>query len=140
MRCISSLRMKAIDRNCEVLGLLPVQLMENAGAVVTQSIREKLESGKVLFIAGRGNNGGDAFVAARHLAGFSGYTVKVILLGKVRDIGTKEAFHNFSLLKFSRVEVLEITDSSQLEAAASDWFSEADLIVDAVFGTGIRVK
>jgi hydroxyethylthiazole kinase-like uncharacterized protein yjeF len=140
MRCISSLRMKAIDRNCEVLGLLPVQLMENAGAVVTQSIREKLESGKVLFIAGRGNNGGDAFVAARHLAGFSGYTVKVILLGKVRDIGTKEAFHNFSLLKFSRVEVLEITDSSQLEAAASDWFSEADLIVDAVFGTGIKGK
>lgn len=140
MRCISSLRMKAIDRNCEVLGLLPVQLMENAGAVVTQSIREKLESGKVLFIAGRGNNGGDAFVAARHLTGFSGYTVKVILLGKARDIGTKEAFHNFSLLKFSRVEVLEITDSSQLEAAASDWFSEADLIVDAVFGTGIKGK
>lgn len=140
MRCISSLRMKAIDRNCEGLGLLPVQLMENAGAVVTQSIREKLESGKVLFIAGRGNNGGDAFVAARHLAGFSGYTVKVILLGKARDIGTKEAFHNFSLLKFSRVEVLEITDSSQLEAAASDWFSEADLIVDAVFGTGIKGK
>ncbi len=140
MRCISSLRMKAIDRNCEGLGLLPVQLMENAGAVVTQSIREKLESGKVLFIAGRGNNGGDAFVAARHLTGFSGYTVKVILLGKARDIGTKEAFHNFSLLKFSRVEVLEITDSSQLEAAASDWFSEADLIVDAVFGTGIKGK
>jgi NAD(P)H-hydrate epimerase len=132
--------MKAIDRNCEGLGLLPVQLMENAGAVVTQSIREKLESGKVLFIAGRGNNGGDAFVAARHLTGFSGYTVKVILLGKARDIGTKEAFHNFSLLKFSRVEVLEITDSSQLEAAASDWFSEADLIVDAVFGTGIKGK
>ena len=140
MRCISSLRMKAIDRNCECLGLLPIQLMENAGAVITQNIREKLESGRVLFIAGRGNNGGDAFVAARHLAGSSGYTVKVILLGKARDIGTKEAFHNFSLLKFSRVEVLEITDSSQLEAAALDWLSEADLLVDAVFGTGIKGK
>ncbi len=140
MRCISSLRMKAIDRNCECLGLLPIQLMENAGAVITQNIREKLESGRVLFIAGRGNNGGDAFVAARHLACSSGYTVKVILLGKARDIGTKEAFHNFSLLKFSRVEVLEITDSNQLEAAALDWFSEADLLVDAVFGTGIKGK
>lgn len=132
--------MKAIDRNCECLGLLPVQLMENAGAVIAQNVREKLESGKVLFIAGRGNNGGDAFVAARHLAGSSGYTVKVILLGKIRDIGTKEAFHNFSLLKFSRVKVLEITDSSQLEAETSDWFSEADLIVDAVFGIGIKGK
>lgn len=138
MRCISSLRMKAIDRNCEYLGLLPVQLMENAGAVIAQNVREKLESGRVLFVTGRGNNGGDAFVAARHLAGFSGYIVKVILLGKARDIGTKEAFHNYSLLKFSRAEVLEITDSSQLEAEALDWFSEADLLVDAVFGTGIK--
>ncbi len=140
MKCISSLRMKAIDRNCEYLGLLPVQLMENAGAVIAQNVREKLESGRVLFVAGRGNNGGDAFVAARHLAGFSGYTVKVILLGKARDIGTKEAFHNYSLLKFSRVEVLEITDSSQLEAEASDWFSGADLLIDAIFGTGIKGK
>ena len=82
MKCISSLRMKAIDKNCECLGLLPVQLMENAGAVIAQNVREKLESGRVLFIAGRGNNGGDAFVAARHLASSSGYTVKVILLGK----------------------------------------------------------
>lgn len=139
MKCINSLRMKAIDRNCECLGLLPVQLMENAGAVIAQHIREKLESGRVLFLAGRGNNGGDAFVAARHLAGSSGYIVKVMLLGKARDIGTKEALHNFSLLKFSRVDVLEITDSSQLEVA-SEWFQEADLLVDAIFGTGIKGK
>lgn len=140
MKCINSLRIKAIDRNCECLGLLPVQLMENAGAVIAQHIRERLESGRVLFLAGRGNNGGDAFVAARHLAGSSGYTVKVMLLGKARDIRTKEALHNFSLLKFSRVDVLEITDSSQLETSASESFQEADLLVDAVFGTGIRGK
>lgn len=132
--------MKAIDRNCECLGLLPVQLMENAGAVIAQHIREKLESGRVLFIAGRGNNGGDAFVAARHLAGSLGYIVNVVLLGKSRDIGTKEAFRNFSLLKSSRVNMFEITDSSQLEASASELFQEADLLVDAVFGTGISGK
>ncbi|MGB9131851.1 MAG: NAD(P)H-hydrate epimerase, partial [Methanosarcina sp.] len=130
--------MKALDRNCEYLGLLPIQLMENAGAVIAQSIREKLESGKVLFVAGRGNNGGDAFVAARHLAGSSGYAVKVILLGKAQDIRTREACHNFSLLKFSSVQTLEIRDSSQLTTAASDWFSEADMIIDAVFGTGVK--
>lgn len=140
MKCISSSKMKAIDKNCECLGLLPVQLMENAGAIIAQNAREKLESGKILFVAGRGNNGGDAFVAARHLADFSGYTVKVILLGKARDIGTNEALHNYSLLKFSRVEALEITDSSQLEAEASSWFSEADLLVDAIFGTGVKGK
>lgn len=130
--------MKAIDRNCEYLGLLPVQLMENAGAVIAQSIREKLEGGRVLFVAGRGNNGGDAFVAARHLAGSPGYTIKVILLGKARDIKTGEACHNFSLLRFSSVQILEIKDSSQLTVAALDWFSEADMIVDAIFGTGVK--
>ncbi len=130
--------MKAIDRNCEHLGLLPIQLMENAGAVIAQNIGERLESGKILFVAGRGNNGGDAFVASRHLAGSSGYTVKVILLGKAQDIKTREAVHNFSLLRFSNVQILEIRDSSQLTAEASNWFLEADVIVDAVFGTGVK--
>jgi len=136
MKYVSSLRMKAIDINCSYLGLSPLQLMENAGAVIAQSVKEKLGSGKVLFVAGRGNNGGDAFVAARHLAGIPGYSVRVILLGKDRDIGTEEAFHNYSLLKFSRVQTLEIRDSGQL--AVSGWFSEADLLVDAIFGTGIK--
>ncbi|WP_440945420.1 NAD(P)H-hydrate dehydratase [Methanosarcina sp. T3] len=136
MKYISSLRMKAIDTNCSYLGLSPLQLMENAGAAVAQSVKEELASGKVLFVAGRGNNGGDAFVAARHLAGIPGYSVRVALLGKDRDIGTKEAFHNYSLLKFSRVQTLEIRDSGQL--AASGWFSEADLLIDAIFGTGVK--
>lgn len=138
MKYISSSRMRAIDKNCEYLGLLPVQLMENAGAVIAQSIRERLETGRVLFVAGRGNNGGDAFVAARHLAGSSGYIVKVILLGRAQEIKTTEACHNFSLLKFSGVEILEIKDSSQLTEEASNWFSEADLIVDGVLGTGVK--
>ena len=116
MKYISSLRMKAIDRNCAYLGLLPLQLMENAGAAVARSVKEKLGNGKVLFVAGRGNNGGDAFVAARHLAGIPGYAVRVILLGKGSDIGSEEAFHNFSLLRFSRVKTLEIRDSNQLTA------------------------
>lgn len=138
MKYISSLRMKAIDRNCADLGLLPLQLMENAGAAIAQSVKERLGGGKVLLVAGRGNNGGDAFVAARHLAGVPGYAVRVILLGKDRDIGTEEALHNFSLLRFSRVQTLEIRDSSQL--TASTWFSEAELLVDAVFGTGVKGK
>jgi hydroxyethylthiazole kinase-like uncharacterized protein yjeF len=130
--------MRAIDVNCEHLGLLPVQLMENAGVIIAQNIREKMGYGNVLFVAGLGNNGGDAFVAARHLAGFSGYTIKLILLGKAQYIKTREFCHNYSLLKFSRLQVLEIKDSSQLTSAASDWFSEADLLVDAIFGTGVK--
>jgi len=138
MKSISSSWMRAVDRNCADLGLLPLQLMENAGAGVARCVREKLENGTVLFVAGRGNNGGDAFVAARHLAGLPAYRVRVILLGKAAEIGTEEAARNYSLLKFSRVELLEIKDSSQLETCS--WFSEAELLVDAVFGTGIKGK
>lgn len=136
MRYISYSKMKAIDKNCEHFGLLPIQLMENAGAGVAQSVKERLEGGCVLFVAGRGNNGGDAFVAARHLADLPAYEVKLILLGKAFDIKTAEAARNFSLLKFSEVEVLEVWDTDQLSTL--DWFSKADLVVDAVFGTGIK--
>lgn len=138
MKLISSSRMKAIDKNCEHLGLLPIQLMENAGAELARNIKEKLESGRVLFVAGRGNNGGDAFVAARHLAGFSGYSVRLILLGKAEEIKTEEAFRNFSLLSFSNVEILEIKDSGQLTGEASAWFSDSELLVDGIFGTGVK--
>ncbi len=63
MKYISSLRMKAIDRNCAYLGgLLPLQLMENAGAAVARSVKEKLGNGKVLFVAGRGGNNGGAML------------------------------------------------------------------------------
>lgn len=140
MKLISSSRMKAIDKNCEYLGLLPIQLMENAGAALARNIKEKLETGSVLFVAGRGNNGGDAFVAARHLAGFSGYTVQLILLGKAEEIKTEEAFHNFSLLSFSNVQILGIKDSSQLTGEALAWFSDSELIVDGIFGTGVKGK
>ncbi|HML25642.1 MAG TPA: NAD(P)H-hydrate epimerase, partial [Methanomethylovorans sp.] len=73
--------MKAIDANCAQLGLLPIQLMENAGSSISKEISSRFSGGKILLIAGRGNNGGDAFVAARHLCQFPQFQVDVILLG-----------------------------------------------------------
>ena len=138
MKIISSSRMKAIDINCEYLGLLPIQLMENAGGAIAQSIREKLESGKVLFVAGRGNNGGDAFVAARLLAGFPGYVVKLILLGKANDIRTGGSLQELFTFKVHSSTGHGDYDSSQLASESTNWFSEADLLVDAIFGTGVK--
>ncbi|MDD4332382.1 MAG: NAD(P)H-hydrate dehydratase, partial [Methanosarcinaceae archaeon] len=96
------------------------------------------KSGLVLFVAGRGNNGGDAFVAARHLTGFPDYDVRVLLLGNAKAIRTEEARHNFSLLQFCKVLSLGIKDSAELSACS--WFLEADFLVDAIFGTGIKGK
>ena len=57
MKLMSSSRMKAIDRNCESFGLMPIQLMENAGSAVAESIREKLEGGKVIAVGTDGSAG-----------------------------------------------------------------------------------
>ncbi|QLC48876.1 NAD(P)H-hydrate dehydratase [Methanolobus zinderi] len=137
MDAITFSRMKAIDINCAYLGLSPMQLMENAGAGIAREISSRLDSGTVLFLAGRGNNGGDAFVAARHLAIKKNYNVKVLLLGRPSRIRTEESQSNFSLLRHSGIsEIMEITDSSELKSY--DGWDEADIIVDAVLGSGIR--
>lgn len=141
MNAITSAQMNAIDINCEYLGLDSLQLMENAGAATAQAVMDKINIGQeneVVFIAGRGNNGGDSFVAARHLASSCAVTPKVILLGRAFQIKTREARHNFDILKHSDVEILEVTESTGL--LQSDWIRNADIIVDAILGTGIKGK
>ncbi len=129
--------MRSVDANCSYLGLSPVQLMENAGSAIAREITSRMSSGKVLFVSGRGNNGGDAFVAARHLALNDAFDVRVILLGHSSRIRTEESMHNFSLLAYSGIiEVREISDSKELESYPG--WKDADIIVDGVLGSGIK--
>ncbi|WP_340820108.1 NAD(P)H-hydrate dehydratase [Methanolobus sp. WCC4] len=137
MSSISSSKMRSIDANCSYLGMDPLQLMENAGAAIAREIISKTGSAKVLFVAGRGNNGGDAFVAARHLSLYGTYDVRVILLGHSSRIRTEESKRNFSLLKYSGIkEIKEISDSSEL-IGYTGW-KDMDIIVDGVLGSGIK--
>jgi len=126
--------MSAIDANCEYLGIKRVQLMENAGAAVANAVKQKIGSGKVLIIAGRGNNGGDAFVAARHLGN---YDVTVILIGRKEEIKTKEALHNWNVLEKISLPLLQVSDSTAFDGSL---FKNADVIIDGIFGTGVRGK
>ncbi len=140
MNAITSAQMNAIDANCEYLGLPRLQLMENAGIAIAQAVSDKIgdeQKNNVILIAGRGNNGGDAFVAARHLASDLGIRPKVILLGHASHIKTEEARRNFDALKQTDVEISEVTESTGL--LQSD-FKGVDIIVDAIFGTGIKGK
>ncbi|MFQ6073526.1 MAG: NAD(P)H-hydrate epimerase, partial [Methanosarcinales archaeon] len=128
---ITSKEMNAIDLNCEYFGLSRLQLMENAGAQIATEIKRRFSSPKkITIIAGRGNNGGDAFVAARHLKDFD---VEVILLGSSKDIKTEQAKINWNILKnIGSITLREIRDSNDLSTINSD------IIIDAIFGTGIR--
>jgi NAD(P)H-hydrate epimerase len=130
MRTISPDEMRAIDANCSYLGLLPLQLMENAGAALAKEVRKRAPGRKIAVVAGKGNNGGDALVAARHLADFD---VTVFLIGRSRDIATEEARRNWEILERLGFDLREVRDSTDLES-----LSRYDLILDAVFGTGVK--
>ena len=129
MRIISAEEMTALDTNCRYFGLLPLQLMENAGAALAREIMVRAKGKRIAIVAGRGNNGGDAFVAARHLMGFD---VTVYLLGRSRDIATEEARRNWEILERLDYDLRMIMDSTYLD------LGECDLIIDAIFGTGVH--
>ena len=70
METITSDEMAVVDRNCDYYGLSTLQLMEAAGKGLADEILKRFNSDKVCIFAGLGNNGGDAFVAARYLKNF----------------------------------------------------------------------
>ena len=125
-------QMYQIEENGHQMGFPRQLMMENAGASMVKRITEKfpdVSSKKILVFAGLGNNGGDALVVARHLAGY-GSKVTVILLGNPSDIKTIECKKNW--------QVLEKMNSIQLGFGPNDAANfDVDIIIDGILGTGI---
>jgi NAD(P)H-hydrate epimerase len=123
--------MYQIEENGHQMGFLRQLMMENAGAAMVRRIVERfpdLSTKRILVFAGLGNNGGDALVVARHLAGY-GCRVTVMLLGNPQDIKTTECRTNWLILqKMKSVSVVG------LDAAANQ---TPDIIIDGILGTGI---
>ena len=86
--------MMVADANAEDLGILKSALMENAGKSIADHIINSLDPCKVTIFAGNGGNGGDGFVAARHLLN-NGYNVEVLFLGNPNRIKSKETLQNW---------------------------------------------
>ena len=133
---ITSREMRALELNAEYFGVSQLQLMENAGRSVAQEIASRFTPDKkVAVFCGLGGNGGDGFVAARHLATM-GFKVTVIIAGKASEISHKAALENWRVLQFLRdsVTIYEVYDSSLIPDV------EADVIIDALLGTGTKGK
>ena len=131
--------MREADRyTIEDIGIPSLVLMENAGRQVVAAIEAAYEeqlSGRVAVLCGRGNNGGDGFVVARTLLQ-RGVDCAVFVIGVVAEI-RGDARVNLDILGRLGVTVVEINDEQAWELHFSE-ISQCTLIVDAIFGTGVK--
>jgi NAD(P)H-hydrate epimerase len=143
MSPIGAEQMRGAERRAQRLGVGTRQLMEQAGAATAATARallldtERDANSTVLVLAGPGNNGGDGFVAARHLARF-GWRVAVVLVAADVQPASTDAGHNWKRLEQApSVERIHVTSGREV-MMLTNGLEKAALVVDALLGTGGR--
>src|SRR5260370_5964497 len=141
MKALTAAEMREVDRlTSERYGIPSLQLMEAAGSRVADACHNPMNSAtpppsKITVLCGKGNNGGDGLVAARHLQSL-GAQVRVYLFSEPRDL-RGDAATNLQRWTATGNHVTSITDEAAWETAWAE-ISKAQIIVDAIFGTGFR--
>lgn len=132
MKTVSAEEMRAIDRlTSERFGVPSLTLMENAGSAVAEHVHSRYHSAqRIVVFCGKGNNGGDGFVAARKLHEM-GKDIRIILLADPGDLRGDAA----TMYEKLRVEAVAVHSGEELNRAGA---SPADLYVDAILGTGFK--
>lgn len=138
MEIVSAQQMRSIDRRASLrFGVPDIVLMENAGAQVAAFLRRTfpdLPLRRLLLLCGRGNNGGDAFVAGRHLHN-RGVPFTALLFGRRRDVKGSARINLEALLR-AGVPVQEILTPAGWRRARRH-LADSDLVVDGILGTGL---
>jgi ADP-dependent NAD(P)H-hydrate dehydratase / NAD(P)H-hydrate epimerase len=135
MKIVTAEEMRAIDRaTTEKYGVPSLSLMENAGTAVAEFAQKHFDFNSVCAICGKGNNGGDGFVAARKLHE-AGKKVSVIVLAKGPDDLRGDAAEMFKRLP---VPALWIADENDFSKPELEQALKSDLILDAILGTGFE--
>ncbi|MGS0765435.1 NAD(P)H-hydrate dehydratase [Syntrophomonas curvata] len=139
MKLLKADEMKAIDQEASSeYGIPSIILMENAGLRTLEVIEEILGESKnksIIILAGRGNNGGDGLVIARHLLN-SGAAVKVFLTGKADEL-TNDSRLNYEILVRMGAPILPLMSDEDLDSLMLSLVN-GDLIVDALYGIGFK--
>jgi NAD(P)H-hydrate epimerase len=115
--------MASADRLAVAAGLASLDLIENAGEAVARAVMERWSVRPLVVLAGPGNNGGDGFVAARHLAR-AGWPVRVALMG------AREALQGDAAVMADRW-------GGDVVPARADVLAGQELAIDALFGAGL---
>ncbi|UCE14237.1 MAG: NAD(P)H-hydrate dehydratase [Candidatus Heimdallarchaeota archaeon] len=135
---ISTLEMSIADVNSEYLGVNRTLLMENAGRGLAELVWEVYNStqrSEIVIFAGKGGNGGDGMVAARHLS--RNQPIQLYLVGSGREITKYSTLQNWQILQkmSDSVKLHELRNVKDLENLK---IKSSSLILDAILGTGIR--
>jgi NAD(P)H-hydrate epimerase len=143
MKILTAAEMRAADAATTAEhGIPSMSLMENAGAAVARFVLQQLSEAardrmRIVVLCGKGNNGGDGFVAARILAE-AGCDVAVLLLGRAADV-KGDARTALERLSAADLVPLEAPDEAALaRREITELLSGADLFLDAMLGTGFR--
>jgi len=128
MKIVTAAEMREIDRvTSERFGVPSLTLMENAGTAVADFVLSRYpHAERIAVVCGKGNNGGDGFVAARKLHE-AGKQVSILLLADPSEVKGDAA----EMLKRLPIAPKNVKSGEALQL-------DADLIVDAILGTGFR--
>ncbi|HEX4641852.1 MAG TPA: NAD(P)H-hydrate dehydratase, partial [Candidatus Acidoferrales bacterium] len=139
MKVLTAAQMREADRlTTERYGIPSLELMENAGAAISDFLRERfadLARRKILVLCGKGNNGGDGLVVARKLKDFGCKAVVFLFANPGSMEG--DAAANLKRWQQGLGEFYVMTSAAEWESARAA-LDEADLVVDALLGTGLR--
>jgi hydroxyethylthiazole kinase-like uncharacterized protein yjeF len=139
VRAVTVAEMREADRRAiEEYGIPGAVLMENAGRGAAEVALEMLSgegARRALVLAGRGNNGGDGYVIARHLSN-AGIEVRVRVLAAMEEV-SGDARVNLEVVRRMKLDVREMRLPEEREKLARE-LEGCDLVVDAMLGTGTR--
>lgn len=138
MKAVTSAQMRALDDAAiQHTGIPGVVLMENAGLRVVELVEKKfptVEGLDVVVLCGKGNNGGDGFVIARHLAN-AGARVRVFTTADSDEVEGEAAVHR-AIAEDAVLSVTDIRATTGMESFTQS-LERCGLVVDAMLGTGI---
>ncbi|MEW5801919.1 MAG: NAD(P)H-hydrate dehydratase [bacterium] len=138
MKVATARQMQALDRyTIEEIGLPGIVLMENAGRQVVAKMLQHfsdLPQRRVTIVCGKGNNGGDGLVVARHLSAMAA-DVRIFLLAEPESLSgdAKTNIRIIQKLNLALSTILTPEDLHNQQEALLD----TDILVDALFGTGL---
>lgn len=133
MRIVTISQMKEIERRAAESGLSYPEMMENAGRAAadliarnTKNFTEKI----TVVLVGKGNNGGDGYVAARRIKELGGHPIIIMAAG---EPVTPDAKTNFNAAREQGIEIYEFNEKTDAPVIFG-----SDIIVDSVYGTGFH--